>query len=531
MQTKHFLVAMGFLLLSKPHWAQPTIELSTSNFAAGLGPTTSSIGPISFMRDQSNTNAHVPLTGPDATQATFRLSNQQYSGLAYNNISTGLVFGAQPTTASGGAVQQVNPLDLYNNLGYFEVDPGGPEDNMFTVSPSFPAGTGIVCKPQFSPNPPDVNGAISVFTAAQVQFDRPGGPSVHNSATRYYYGDLVIDFNRFIRNPVIHIAGLGGAYRYFPVTGNNINDPSQWRSSFFSTELEIQGFTISRLSGNSNFGVNGGFIVNTSAAPSGASVNTTGGLFNEFGAASGSIRIAATLQSVVIRVYLRGSDASQFPWSTVQSNVASSSRNPFTGDIWWVSVSSSPDQLVPLPSTGLALSGQLLSSKQVQLNWKTQTEINTQTFELQRSTDGVQFQTINSRSAAGNTVTEQQYRFTDATMQVPVYYYRVKLIDLDGRITYSNVVVIRNGAGGQDVNVYPNPALQVVNLEFMNAPGEYDIDLISQSGQQLRRSRNVITGASQTITLERGALPAGIYTLRISRRSDQQVTLKRISFQ
>jgi hypothetical protein len=511
--------------------SQPSIEMSTKNFAVALpGPSLANVGPIAMMKDNSNNNNHTNLGSNEATNITFSLANQQYTGLGYSNISTGLVFGAQPTTASGGTVQKVDPLDIYNNLGYFEVFPGGPTDNMFTVSPSFPSGTGIVANPQFIPNPPDVNGAVSIFTSAQVQFDRPGGPSAHNSSTRYYYGDLVINLNRFIRNPVIHIAGLGGAYRYFPANGTNINDPSQWRSTFFSTELEIQGFSLTKLSGNSFFNVNGQYIVNTAASPSGASVSTTGGLFDELGAASGSIRIGATLKTIVIRVYLRGSDNSQFPWSTLQANVANSSRNPFTGDIWWVSVSTDAEQLVPLPSTGLSLSGSLVNNNVV-LNWKTLSELNTNNFEVERSTDGVNFSSLAVKPAAGYSVSERSYGYTDDNMNVNVYYYRIRLNDLDGKYSYSNVIAIRKNGGIKGIRLYPNPVVSNLNVEFSGAKGTYVVSLFSQSGQEVITQRTEIGSDFQTISIAKGSLPAGTYFLKIRNISSGDIYSDKVVLQ
>lgn len=515
MSMKHnfYFLIIAALLSSFGGYAQPTAELSTTNFIGGQGPSTVAVGPISLMKDNSNTNTLTNLGGSDVTDVKFTLNNQQYAGLTYSNISTGLVFGAQPTTATGSpAVQAVDPLDIYNNLGYFLTSPGGPTDNMFTVSPSYPAGTGIVANPQFVPSPPDVNGAVSVFTAAQVQFDRPGGPSAYNSATRYYYGDLVIEFNRYIRNPVIHIAGLGGSYRYFPTSGTNINDPSQWLSTHFTTELEVQGFNVSRLSGNSFFQVSGSSILNNAAAPSGASVSTTGGLFDEIGAASGSVRVAATVKTIVLKVYLRGSDTG-FPWSTLQANVAGSNRNPFTGDIWWVSVSSQLSELITLASTGVTLTG-ALNGNDVSLNWKTLTEINTRSFEIERSTDGINYMKVGEKAAAGNSVSDVNYNHIDPNMNVPVYYYRLKMNDIDGRYSYSNVVIVRKSSI-KGIKTFPNPATDHVNIEFSNAKGSYNVALVNQLGQQVYSKKVDINNTVQYVRIERGTIPAGMYHVSI----------------
>jgi hypothetical protein len=477
------------------------------------------------MRDNANTNTFTPAVGPNVTTVTMSLANQQYTGLPYSNISTGLVFGAQPTTASGSAIQGVDPGNTFDNLGSFTVSPGGPTDNMFTVASPFPSGTGIVSGALFGGS--EANGAVFLFTAAQPQFNAPGGPTVNNTATRYYYGDLVINFNRNILGPVLHVAGLGGSYRYFPVTGTDINNPAQWLSTYFSTELEIVGFTGTKLSGNANLTVSGSAITNSSTAPSGASVNTVGTLFNEIGAASGSIKINANINSITLRVYLRGSNASQFAWSAIGApgagqQVFGGTRNPFPGDIWSVSVSSQLDELITLPSSGINLSA-ALNGNDVLLKWKTATEINSDHFEIERSTDGRNFSLIGMKNAAGNSVTEVNYDQVDPNMNASIYYYRLKLVDVDGRFTYSNIAMVRKSGSVKAIKMFPNPAVSQLNLEFSNAKGNYVISVYNQAGQEVLSQKSSITYGVQYITINRNSLASGSYLVRVKSTETSEV--------
>lgn len=522
-KNKLYTTSISFLLLCSVAMGQTTLEMTTRNFVGSpaVGPTTNAIGPIAFERDQNNNNQFSTASGNNAISVTMSLTNQQYTGLAYSNINTGLVFGGSPTTAvdvNFPAVQRVDPNDTYNLLGSFSAAVGGPTNDMFTSNPNsaptVQGGTGVIAG-NFASPANGSNGAVGVFTAAQVLFDQAGGPAVHNTATRYYYGDLVITFSRFVTNPVIHVAGLGGSYRYFPVSGTNINDPAQWQSTFFSTELQVTpGFSLTRMSGNQFFTVSGSNITNSATTPNGASVNTVGGLFQDLGAASGSFRVNGTLKTLVLKVYLRGSNASQFPWSTVQANVNGGNRNPFTGDIWWVSASTEPAQLITLPSTGLNLNA-VLNGNDVVLNWKTLTEINSNHFEIERSTDGRTFSTIGSRNAAGNSVTEISYSLIDPAMNASVYYYRVKLVDNDNRYSYSNVAMVRKAGSVKDVRMFPNPASSQVNLEFSNAKGNYVISLFNQGGQEVVSQKASITFGVQYIAVNRNSLASGSYLVRV----------------
>ncbi len=524
---KFYTTLALFLSIGVMGFSQQTIEVPTTSgtFPGGSGPSTAAVGPISLMRDVANNNNFLNATGANLTTVTMSLSNQQYTGLSYSNISTGLVFGAQPTTASGSATQGVDPGNVFDNLGSFAVSPGGPTDNMFTTATGFPSGTGIVSGAAFGGA--EANGAVFVFTAAQPQFNAPGGPTVNNTATRYYYGDLVVNFNRYIRNPILHIAGLGGSYRYFPVTGTDINNASQWLSTYFTTELEIVGYTGVKLSGNSSLVVSGSAITNSSAAPSGASVNTVGGLFDEIGAASGSIRIGGNANSITLKVYLRGSNASQFAWSAIGApgagqQVSGGTRNPFPGDIWSVSVSSLLEELIPLPVTGVVLNA-ALNGNDVSLNWKTQTEINSKQFEIERSTDGINFSQIAVKQAAGNTVSEVQYSQIDPNMSSSVYYYRLRMVDIDGKFTYSNVVVVRKSGGVKGVRTFPNPVASQVNLEFSNAKGNYEVSVFSQNGQQVITQKASINNTVQYVTIDRKNLSSGSYFVRVKNTENGEV--------
>ncbi len=529
MSTKFKLYLMvGFLLLVRTtSYSQATVELPSFSglFSPGSGPTTAAQGPISLMKDNLNNNVFTPLVGTQVTTVTMSLSNQQYSGgMPYSNIQTGLAFGAAPTAATGGVTQQVDPGNIYSNLGDFIVSPGGPTDNFYTAASPYPAGSGIVTGATFGLSEP--NGAVFLFTNAQWQYNRPGGPSVHNSATRYYYGDLVITFNRFITNPVLHLAGLGGSYRYLPVGAPNV--AANYLSTYFSTELEVAGYTVTKLSGNAFLTAAGSSITNNAAAPSGASVSTTGGLFDEIGAASGSVRVNAAVKTITIRIYLRGSNASNFGWSAL-GVLSGGSRNPLTGDIWGLSVSAETSQLITLPSTGLALTASLNGSN-AQLNWKTQTEINSNEFSIERSVDGVNFSQIATKPAAGNSVIENSYSHLDPNMNVPVYYYRVKLSDFDGKFGYSNIATVRK-TNVKGVKVFQNPAITDLKLEFTNIKGVYTISLYNINGQEVAKQTANINSTTQYVSLNRNSLPTGTYSVRIANADNSEVYTDKVIFQ
>jgi trimeric autotransporter adhesin len=81
-------------------------------------------------------------------------------------------------------------------------------------------------------------------------------------------------------------------------------------------------------------------------------------------------------------------------------------------------------------------------NKDVVLNWQTSQEINSDHFEIERSSDGINFTSIGRMFAAGSSNSQRQYTFTD---NHPNYlnYYRLKMVDKDGKFDYSKIVFVK----------------------------------------------------------------------------------------
>ncbi len=110
-----------------------------------------------------------------------------------------------------------------------------------------------------------------------------------------------------------------------------------------------------------------------------------------------------------------------------------------------------------LPVKLISFSGRLNGAK-VDLNWVTANELNTKNFEVERGTDGRNFTKIATVTAKGNSNTATSYDQADPLPMKGVNYYRLKIIDFDGKFEYSQVVIIRIEDGIQLVTkVAPNP--------------------------------------------------------------------------
>jgi F5/8 type C domain/Secretion system C-terminal sorting domain len=166
----------------------------------------------------------------------------------------------------------------------------------------------------------------------------------------------------------------------------------------------------------------------------------------------------------------------------------------------------------PLAMTLISFTGQNINDEYADLKWTTATEDNTDSFEVQRSTDGVHFRTLQTIKAVGNSQTPQNYEALDHSPAPGSNAYRLKEVDVNGDYTYSPEVVLRFGKKAYAPLVYPNPVDAVINIiagqEQIN-----EIDLYDVSGRVLRRLLN--GSASSPLIVPCGNLAPGVYFVAI----------------
>jgi Repeat of unknown function (DUF5650)/Secretion system C-terminal sorting domain len=170
----------------------------------------------------------------------------------------------------------------------------------------------------------------------------------------------------------------------------------------------------------------------------------------------------------------------------------------------------------PLPLKLLSFTGSRQSDKN-HLQWKTTDEINTKEFSLERSTDGRSFSSITMVTAAGTG--NGNYSYDDAYTATGKVYYRLQMIDNDGRFTYSNIIVLNKDAV-TGVTVYPNPikntaTLYVSDRKLLGTAATIT-DVNGRAVQQLALRNHFET-------IDMAALPPGIYLLRLADGQTQKL--------
>ena len=127
------------------------------------------------------------------------------------------------------------------------------------------------------------------------------------------------------------------------------------------------------------------------------------------------------------------------------------------------------------------------SNGNTELGWSIGSEAAGDRYVVQRGTDTGQFTSIDSVEATMVGTVMTRYQVVDRNVSGGRHYYRLKMIDQDGQVTYSNTVMV-NVPGSRDhvsIRVFPNPAVSMISLTFPPTAGA-TVAIFSASGSLLR---------------------------------------------
>jgi hypothetical protein len=157
------------------------------------------------------------------------------------------------------------------------------------------------------------------------------------------------------------------------------------------------------------------------------------------------------------------------------------------------------------------------------LYWKTENEINTNYFEIQRSPDAVIFQLIGYVTAT-NTGSIGRYAFDDSFPLAGKSYYRLKMIDRDENFTYSKIILLERNIW-EKISIYPNPANQIIKIRMQSLTADNcELAITDMAGKRiLLESRTAFNGLN-VWELNVSHITSGLYNLTIMKKKDGSVT-------
>ncbi len=178
-----------------------------------------------------------------------------------------------------------------------------------------------------------------------------------------------------------------------------------------------------------------------------------------------------------------------------------------------------------LPIELITFDGEALEEGNL-LKWVTATEIENDFYTIESSTNGVDFEMMNTVKGQGNTSEASSYVYLDRTAGKGVTYYRLSQTDFDGTTAEVGVVAIERGETSFNItDLYPIPTSDFINLDFM-APEQsvIDIEVFDLIGKTMETLRTTSVG-SNLLKIEVSDYPVGVYFISIS-SSEHKVTQK-----
>jgi|GEM_PF-1400921 hypothetical protein len=151
------------------------------------------------------------------------------------------------------------------------------------------------------------------------------------------------------------------------------------------------------------------------------------------------------------------------------------------------------------------------------LTWTTENEMNARYFVIERSANGSDFDSIGVMAALNN-ISVNTYNFTDKDPVTGNNYYRLRNVDLDGKASYSKLLVLANNqtvTNGQ-MKIFPNPAGAVLNIEIDGTAGsEVRIQVFSLSGILMMEKQQSLSAGNNQQSLGITSLKNGHYFLKV----------------
>ena len=164
----------------------------------------------------------------------------------------------------------------------------------------------------------------------------------------------------------------------------------------------------------------------------------------------------------------------------------------------------------------LRFTGERTADQTVKLNWTTSLEQNTDYFLVEKSDDNIHFSRMDSVAAANGGKIISNYRSIDNNPFPGINYYRLKMVDVPGNFTYSQLVVIRL-TGNKVPLLYPNPATTSVNI-LQGTDAIESLTLYDLMGRRLLHMDDVNKTTLLSISLSN--LPKATYIIEIRTQND-----------
>ncbi|MCE7040474.1 T9SS type A sorting domain-containing protein [Dyadobacter sp. CY312] len=247
------------------------------------------------------------------------------------------------------------------------------------------------------------------------------------------------------------------------------------------------------------------FVSPTLTSQTGLTLNLTTGLISGIPTEEGTFNFNVTISDVG-------------PAASGGARIADIGTTPALGDVVTYSYTVTVTGSLPVKLTSFTAKkeGQI-----AQLNWATTEEVNSESFDVERSNSSKQWVKIGNVKTNGESTSLNRYYFNDQNPVDGENLYRLKMIDKDGTFAYSGIQSVTFNK--ETISVYPNPVAnsETLSIQFKDWNNVKTVKVINAIGKVVFESAGAIIPAIAT-----NQLTAGIYVVQITRKDGQVVNSK-----
>ncbi len=346
-------------------------------------------------------------------------------------------------------------------------------------------------------------GRVVMTTPAEL-YVRDGGIVSGGSASSFVDGRLRIQAASGTNFPV------GKGTRYAPVQIANMNGFNNYAVQYFSNGYGNYAIDPTTLATYPGYNVSGyEYWIVDQGNPGGTcdvtfNYTTSGSLINT----PSAVRIA----------HFDGADWNDIGGTPAGGNTTSNGSVTVTGVSAFspFTFSAATGGVIPVRLASFTVQKKESS---VKVSWSTAQEINSAGFEIERSADGRNWTSIASIAAAGNSNTVLNYSITDNQPLRGMNFYRLKLVDRDGRIEYSLVKTVLFGSR-DEVLIAPNPATDFINVYLSKvSTAPIQISLMNVNGKLIK----TISTTEQQARFAAQGLAKGLYVVKVTNAGETTI--------
>ncbi|MDQ6762393.1 MAG: T9SS type A sorting domain-containing protein [Bacteroidota bacterium] len=171
---------------------------------------------------------------------------------------------------------------------------------------------------------------------------------------------------------------------------------------------------------------------------------------------------------------------------------------------------------ITLAVTGMKVSAHKKDNNKAEIDWSTYSEENNKGFVIQRSRDGVDFDSIGFRQSTAPEGRGASYSFIDLNAFNGENYYRLMQIDNNNRTGFSAVASVKLQKNNS-LRIYPNPVRNNLSIYIGEDINNAQLRIVNANGQVVKRSS--VSGSGH-VDIDVNGLSKGVYSVEINDGAD-----------